>query len=553
MSYFNFLSPDLEDNQDEQDTLPGSTPGPSEEYQPYPQRRGEKSSKVFETADRIIDRYKNVAGTTAVEDAKREVRANPDDAAKIVEKFYDTKARGQRIPDEFGKSHALEQVPQLYDKDFGDLEHHVRTLRTMKRGPEEKALTSELGQVDLQKNLNTIQSLKGQLDQVTKDIASQNLPEAVSARGEAENKRALAQKQQDAATLSSHIKQLEAQTAGQQPQQTEQVQAATEAKPEIAKAPDPTTVAGSIRPVGDYMDALGIDTEKLTDSVHKAMMITGVHPDKMDDPVPTHAGMLRVLSAMDPKGTFGNMLAQELADAKAKDQQSQQQSDAEGKRIQGNIQQIQGRIGQNEARMRELYAKLNETPFMQTWPGIFLYVITGMLVGPGIATKIFGNLDNRRAIGNELNSLKFDIRRLDHQLDQQERDARDVRSAALHRMEHREDRDLQYTRDIGKTILQHNLILARETQRHPDQANAYKQLGNAYVRERQQMQDAQHRKDEAQRILSNDFSDEKDKQKARVDMAEAEREVQTRKARAAAIDQTINKLGGISIGEEEGQ
>jgi hypothetical protein len=185
-----------------------------------------------------------------------------------------------------------------------------------------------------------------------------------------------------------------------------------------------------------------------------------------------------------------------------------------------------------------------------------MYVITGMLVGPGIATKLFGNLDNRRAIGNELDFLKFEVRRLDKHMEMQERDAANVRSAAIHRMQHREDRDLDYSREIGKTVLQHNLILARETQRHPEQAAAYKQLGNAYVRERQQMQDAQHRKDEAQRILSNDFSDEALKKKAQADFNAAERDVQFYRGRSLWVDAKIKELGGVSIpegGEGEGQ
>lgn len=565
MSYFNFLSPDLDEVPDDENTnaeqqgfkktaadiLRESKPGDRQEYKTYSQRRGEASDKVFKQADAIIDKYAQMLpfqGKTEAEEAKREIRANPEEAAKTVEKFYKTYAAGVKPPEKFGETKAFATTPNLYDTDFSTLENHVRGLRSMKRGSEEKGLQEGIASTDLATQQKELQNLRGQLDTLTKDIASKNLPEAVSEYGEIQNKKALADKQQQAAAISGHIKQLENKTADYSQEQQNPTQTASAPPP-----PDPTSTTGSEAPVTEYLDALGIDKEKAVDTAQKALQVMGVHPDKLDQPVPTHAGLMRVLSALDPKGTFAQALADEMAQAKAQDAQDKESYDKQGKEVQGRIDETQQKINSREERMKQLYQQLNETPFMQTWPGIIMYVITGMLVGPGIATKLFGNLDNRRAIGNELNYLKFEIRRYDKQMEMQERQAADIRSAAIHRMQHREDRDLEFNRDLGKMIIQHNLILSREAQRHPDQAGAYKQLGTAYTRERNFMQDAQHRKDEAQRILSNDFSEEGLKKKAAADMNAAEQEIQQHKARAEAIDATIKKMGGIQLDEEEGQ
>lgn len=555
MSYFNFLSPDLQDDSSgesdtAEDVLKNAKPGERQEYKPYSQRRGEASDKVFQAADAIIDKYAQMLpfqGKTEAEQAKREIRANPDEAAKTVEKFYKTYAAGVKPTEKFGQPQTFTTTPNLYDTDFSNLENHVRGLRSMKRGSEEKGLQEGIATTDLGVQQKELQGLRNQLDTLTKDIASKNLPEAVSEYGEQQNKKALADKQAQAAAIAGHIKQLENKTADYSQETQPQAAQTVKAPP----PPDPTSTPGSEEPLGEYLGALGIDNEKKVDTAQKALQIMGVHPNDLDKPVPTHAGLMRVLSALDPKGTFAQALADEMAQAKAQDAQEKATYEKEGKEVQGRMDQTQQNINSREARMKQLYQQLNETPFMQTWPGIIMYVITGMLVGPGIATKLFGNLDNRRAIGNELAQLKFDIRRYDRQMEMQEREKANIRSAAIHRMQNREDRDLTYSRDLGKIVLQHNLILAREGQRHPEQASAYKQLGTAYVRERNFMQDAQHRKDEAQRILSNDFADEGLKKKASADMAAAEQEIQQHKARAMAIDATIKKMGGIELDESE--
>lgn len=507
-----------------QDQTPVAT---ADEMKPYSQRRGETSSKVFQTADKIIDKYGGMNGDLA-EKAKREVRAKPDDAAKIVEKY---------ITDVVGRQNDAAGVPMgkpdpsnLYDQDFSSLEGHVRGLRTMKRGAEEQGLRGQLAQTDQQKNLATLNSLRSQLDTVTREIDGQNLPEAVSKRGEQENKKILAGKQETAAALAEHIKQLETATG--------------QAKAQPAAGPEELPPPGTREPVTKYMNDLGIDREALVAKLHAAQNVVGIPQDQWNDQnVDTSAGILRVMSSLDKGGTLAQMISQQLAMAKQDDLAAKGQKGAAGQ--DGRDPQIaltQNAIESKEAKMRELYASLRETPFMKTWPGIILYVLVGMITkNPAFAAQLLGGVGDRAAVKDEIRGIQWDIHRLDQQLSEKEKEEAYSKREAARRMTKQSDEVDQRKWELSKMMIQHQLIIKRNAARGNPETFLMKKLSGDFQR-------SLGMAGKFSGEMQNEFADPKDRAKARENF-----EYYTKQA--AALDQQIRQMGGnvtaATAGEQE--
>jgi hypothetical protein len=497
----------------------------AEEVKPYTQRRGETSSQVFQAADKIIDKIAKAmpfGGTVEATDIKRAIRANPDNAAKTIEKFYETAKKVATGTDFSGKR----LLGELYDQDFTALEHGVRSLRTMKRGAEEQTLTGKLSDVDLQKNLSELQNLKGQLDALTKEIASakDTMPEAVSQRGEAENQKALAQKQQKAAALSEHIKQLEAVTKSETPEQPQNAQMGALAGAEIGS-----------RPVSSFMEGLGI--KDAVPKVHQALQKVGIPPEEWGNTnVDPSAGVMRVLADLDQNGDFARLIAKGLADAKLEDA-NQSQSQGKGQ-TDPAIARTERAIQSKEQEMRALYATLRESPFMRTWPGIILYVLVGMLTqNPAFAARLIGGVGNRAAVNDEIKGIQYQLARLDRELARREREDAYTQREAARRLQRKEDQVDQRKWDLSKMMLQHQLIIKRNASRNNPETALMKKLAADFQRN---LGMASKFSGEMQ----NEFADPKLRENARQNFNLYMR-------RAAEIDAQINQMGGSEAEQPE--
>lgn len=511
------------------DNIPKAT---DEEMKPYSQRRGERSSRVFQAADQIIDRMaKDLPYLKQdAEETKRTIRAKPEDAAKALEKFYDV-AQKSNPGTSFSGSPLL---PQLYGQDFSDLENHVRSLRTMKRGAEEQTLTGKLGAVDLAKNVSELQNLKGQLDTLTKEIATaqDTMPEAVSRRGEQENKKALAYKQQQAAAIAEHIKQLETVTKPKGPMVDESNIPASEL---------PVTAA----PVTNFMKGLGVDKEDLSLRLHAALNKVGIPQHQWEDQnVDPSAGLMRVLSELDPENKFAGLIAQQMAIARQEDATAKGggagKAGAAGN--EGGSVDLEHRIQGKEDRMRQLYAELRETPFMRTWPGLILYVLVGVLTqNPAFAARLIGGVGNRQAVDAEMKGLQFDIRRLDEQMRRREHDETYIKREAARRLTAKDDQADQRKWEMSKLMLNHKLIIDRNAKRGNPETFLMKKLSGDFQRNLGMAS-------KFQGTMQNEFADPKDR-------AEAKQNWTIYMRRAAELDQQIQQLGGGASqqGEDSGE
>jgi hypothetical protein len=520
------VNPDTPAGPEDEITREDQTPiATAEEVKPYTQRRGETSSQVFQAADKIIDKIAKAmpfGGTVEATDIKRAIRANPDNAAKTIEKFYETAKKVATGTDFSGKR----LLGELYDQDFTALEHGVRSLRTMKRGAEEQTLTGKLSDVDLQKNLSELQNLKGQLDALTKEIASakDTMPEAVSQRGEAENQKALAQKQQKAAALSEHIKQLEAVTKSETPEQPQNAQMGALAGAEIGS-----------RPVSSFMEGLGI--KDAVPKVHQALQKVGIPPEEWGNTnVDPSAGVMRVLADLDQNGDFARLIAKGLADAKLEDA-NQSQSQGKGQ-TDPAIARTERAIQSKEQEMRALYATLRESPFMRTWPGIILYVLVGMLTqNPAFAARLIGGVGNRAAVNDEIKGIQYQLARLDRELARREREDAYTQREAARRLQRKEDQVDQRKWDLSKMMLQHQLIIKRNASRNNPETALMKKLAADFQRN---LGMASKFSGEMQ----NEFADPKLRENARQNFNLYMR-------RAAEIDAQINQMGGSEAEQPE--
>lgn len=522
------VNPDTPAGPEDEVTREDQTPIASgEELKPYSQRRGETSSKVFASADKIINRYGGLHPDLAAK-ARRDVRANPDNAAKTVEKYLTEVVK--RGNDAAGVPMGDPDIKPLYDKDFSALEDSVRGLRSMKRGTEEQALAGQLATTDLKKNLAELQNLRGQLDVLTKDIASQNVPEAVSARGEEENKKLIGEKQQQAAAIAEHIKQLEAVTN----QQTT-VNAPPKAESQYAPGVG-ATLPASQTPIQDYLRGFGLERKDLIPRVHAALTVSGISPEKWGDDVDPRSGVLRIMAQLDKDGTLAGAIARQLQEARQQDANSQQNAPQQ-QPTDPRIAQTEARIGQREAELRALYASLKDNEFMRTWPGIILYVLVGLITqNPAFAARLIGGRDNRAAIGAEIKGIQGELARLDRQLARDiDRDVM-VKREAARRLQHKEDRDDQRKWEVSKLMLQHNLIIERNAKKGNPETFMMKKLAAEFQR-------SLGMASKFSGEMQNEFADPGNRAKARQNFEHYMR-------KAAQLDEDIKNMGGAVLTEE---
>lgn len=575
MGYFSFVSPDLEDDPTDpngenpptkpksaQQILAESTPGEAQEYQPYSQRRGETTNKVFQAADAIIDKHAASPWVSkeAVDQAKREVRADPANAAKAVEKFF--KHVGQAEAESSGLPGADSgDTSRFYGPDFTNLENSVRSIRGTLRSPEEKNLQAQIAAEDLPMQQKQLENLKSQLERVTADLANQDnaFPEAVSEYGERQRQKAIAGKQQEAAALSEHIRQLEAQTG--QAQQT--VNAPPKPEPTTTQETPNLDLKGDIdsnikasgRDPRDFRLAMVAAAKTLEEK-------TGLDTMALKDRVPFQRALLSALQIFDPAGIIVSQLAQDMqpipsgsgeVSNKTGSDKTKGDVSPQPKLDEASIEE--DRHTQNIRRMqadrRALYNELGQTPELQNWLGVMTFVFLSVITrSPAVAASILGISRRQGNLKMQLDLIEKEMHEEGDMLKESQRRSDVSRKLAAEHSLRRTDKAEDFQLELQKMYLNHKLILEREAKRNPENRNAYKQLENSFVRQKSFYDKAQHKRDEAQRILSNDFSDDALKQKAQIDMNSATKEMKFYESRLRDLDLEIRRQSGIQFQDE---
>lgn len=298
------------------------------------------------------------------------------------------------------------------------------------------------------------------------------------------------------------------------------------------KNADPNLPPTSRAPISDEFNALGVKRAQLAESTQGALEAAGIEEGEWDSQVPTQAGLKRILSVLDKDGTFAQKLAADIVAEKRRNQAQQgDEFDAEQKKIEGRADRLSSQLAEQRSELKELYKSLNSQPFMQTWFGLTLYVLLGMLAGPTNAARLLGVGRNRNAIMGEIESLKAEMRDTNRQMEREEDRGFQLRKEAISRLNR--DRDYQRSKDdsIQKMYLNHKLILERAKRSAAPQNKAIiSKLEGDFNRTLKFMADAEQ-------IMNNDWLDDRDPKKIK-----ASREYDRLNQEAQFIDQKLRAL-----------
>ena len=286
-------------------------------------------------------------------------------------------------------------------------------------------------------------------------------------------------------------------------------------------------------PVTTFMKGLGIGKEALTERVHKAMQAVGIPIDQWESKVNTQAGILRVTSALDPQGAFAQLVKDSLDRARAEDAAGQQQVQQGEARIAETERAITGK----EYQLRALYGSLGQSPFMQTWPGIILYVLVGLLTqNPAFAARLIGGVTNRNSVNAEIKGIQFDLRRLESRLARREQDQIEFKREAARRLQRREDHALDQLISLSKMKINHDLIIERNAKKGNPETDLMRKLSRDFQRSLG---------------MASKFSGEMQNEFAEKEVRGAARENFNKyMERANALDKQIIQIGGDVLEEE---
>lgn len=299
-------------------------------------------------------------------------------------------------------------------------------------------------------------------------------------------------------------------------------------------------------PVTNFMKGIGVDREQLVPRLHTALDKVGIPKEQWEDQnVDPSAGMMRVLSELDPKGQFAQLMVQQLATARAEDAAAKQNISAAGGAAAGakgqdnqQIDQTQQAIEGKEARMRQLYGELRQAPFMQTWPGMILYVLVGIVTqNPAFAARLIGGVGNRAAVDAEMKGIHYDLKRLDDKLHYERQSEIYQKREAARRMNKKEDEVDQRKWELSKLMLQHQLIIKRNAARGNPETFLLKKLSSDFQRNLGMAS-------KFQGTMQNEFADPKER-------AVAKQNFDVYMRRAAELDADIRKLGVTAAGEDQ--
>lgn len=289
---------------------------------------------------------------------------------------------------------------------------------------------------------------------------------------------------------------------------------------------------------------------------------TGLDTMALKDRVPFQRALLSALQIFDPAGIIVSQLAQDMqpsappAQTGGDQKSGTQTTGASGP--QGQTQDVsfeEDQHTQNIRRMqadrRQLYNELGQTPELQSWLGVLTFVFLSVITrSPAVAASILGISRRQGNLKMQLDLIEKEMHEEGGMLRDAQKRTEFTRKLAAEHSLRRQDKADDFQLELQKMYLNHKLILERQSRLNPENKNAYKQLENSFVRQKQFYDKAQHKKDEAQRILSNDFSDEGLKVKAQKDFDAAAKEMKFYESRLRDLDLEIRRHGGIQFQDE---
>ena len=295
------------------------------------------------------------------------------------------------------------------------------------------------------------------------------------------------------------------------------------------KNSDPTPPPTNPQPVESQFKTLGIKRQQMIQSLTDIVKGVGINGDEWDDDVPTQSGIKRILSVIDPEGSFAQKLAADLVAEKASQTQAEDAKRLdERRRSIGKEVDLKIEAQAQKSELRQLYQSLNDQPFMRSWIGIALYLVIGTLTGPTNAARLLGIGRNRNAILGEIEAIKEEMRMTSRSQERQEKMSYAYRKEAIRQL--KEDREYRRRKDdsIQEIYLRHKLILER-AKRSP--VEGFKphisKMEQDYARTLKSMS-------EAEKIIGNNLLSDRDPKKIA-----ASREYDVLKKRAAEIDKEL--------------
>ena len=274
----------------------------------------------------------------------------------------------------------------------------------------------------------------------------------------------------------------------------------------------------------------------------------------MDGPVNFRYALPYVIQAMGPEAQveWSQFAAKIQAERQAERQRQQPQesgienpSGTPGEAPTSELQQTRDDIKINMETRKAAMMDLANATELQSWPAIISFVLLSMLIGPNGAFMFFSNARKKRELQGWIQSLDIERKDLKDLENDQVRQKEQVRREAVERLS--KDRDYTRSRDdsIHRLYLNHKLVMERaKKQADPTFRIHVSKLEQDYNRVLKRMESAE-------KIMNNDWLDDRDPKKIKASRDYAELEDV-----ALGIDKELLKMtnkiapGTYSFGEE---
>jgi hypothetical protein len=196
----------------------------------------------------------------------------------------------------------------------------------------------------------------------------------------------------------------------------------------------------------------------------------------------------------------------------------------------------QDMIRQNFEQQKLARADFAAAQELQSWPAIIAFCLLGMLIGPQGAFAFFSNARKKKELQGWLQQLEMERKYLSDEQDYTRKMESETRSAAARRLQHKEDRDETFRRQVGLTMLNHKLIIERNEKKGNPETAVMKKLQASYQR-------AIGMAAKYSGEMQNEFAPEDKRNSARANF-------NFYMKKAAALDMQLDEMGGDVLEEE---
>lgn len=196
----------------------------------------------------------------------------------------------------------------------------------------------------------------------------------------------------------------------------------------------------------------------------------------------------------------------------------------------------QDMIRQNFEQQRIARAEFANAQELQSWPSIIAFCLLGMLIGPQGAFAFFSNARRKKELQGWLQQLESERKYLADEQEYTRKSEAETRSAAARRLQQKEDLDETFRRQVGLTMLNHKLIIERNSKKNNPETSLMKKLQSSYQRAVG---------------MASKYSGEMQNEFAPLDKRNAARDnFNFYMKKAAALDMQLEEMGGDVLEEE---